>query len=143
MSGLRRRIHACTALQQRNSLCSQVFVGNECTSRRHELDISYPICNGLVQSWEDMHHVWDHTFDDVLRMGSHARAESRILLTEPPLNPISNRQRLLETMFETYNFAGAQVQIQAVLTLYAQGELFMRPAGGHRKQVEGFETTVD
>ncbi|KAK9916352.1 hypothetical protein WJX75_001609 [Coccomyxa subellipsoidea] len=73
------------------------------------------------KSWEDMHHVWDHTFDDVLRMDSHARAESRILLTEPPLNPISNRQRLLETMFETYNFAGAQVQIQAVLTLYAQG----------------------
>ncbi|CAL8466914.1 g6450 [Coccomyxa elongata] len=99
----------------------QVFVGHDCTARRHDLDINYPISNGLVQSWEDMQHVWDHTFENILRIDSHARAESRILLTEPPLNPLSNRQRLMETMFETYNFAGAQIQIQAVLTLYAQG----------------------
>lgn len=90
--------------------------------RRKELDISYPISNGLVQNWEEMQSVWDYTFEHALRVDSHARASSRILLTEPPLNPLSNRHRLLETMFETYNFQGAQVQIQAVLTLYAQGE---------------------
>ncbi len=105
----------------------QVFVGHDCTARRHDLDINYPISNGLVQSWEDMQHVWDHTFENILLIDSHTRAESRILLTEPPLNPLSNRQRLMETMFETYNFAGAQIQIQAVLTLYAQGIASMLP----------------
>ena len=47
--------------------------------------------------------------------------ETRIMLTEPPLNPLANRERLLETMFERYGFEGAFVQIQAVLVLYAQG----------------------
>jgi hypothetical protein len=34
-------------------------------------------------------------------------ADARILLTEPPQNPLANRERLLETMFERYGFAGA------------------------------------
>lgn len=62
--------------------------------------------------------VWDHTFNEVLGVDP---SETRIMLTEPPLNPLANRERLLETMFERYGFEGAFVQIQAVLVLYAQG----------------------
>ena len=98
-----------------------VLVGDECMERAHELDLSYPIAHGLVQSWEDMLHVWDHTFGRVLGLDATARARSRILLTEPPLNPLANRRRLVQVMFERYGFAGVQVQVQAVLTLYAQG----------------------
>ncbi len=42
---------------------------------------------------------------------------------DPPLNPSKNRERMVATMFETYGFAGAFIQVQAVLTLYAQGLL--------------------
>jgi hypothetical protein len=48
--------------------------------------------------------VWDHTFSEVLGVDP---ANARILLTEPPQNPLANRERLLETMFERYGFAGA------------------------------------
>jgi actin-related protein len=47
--------------------------------------------------------------------------ECKILLTEPPENPLANRKKMLQTMFETYGFKGAYVAIQAILTLYAQG----------------------
>jgi len=43
------------------------------------------------------------------------------MLTEPPMNPKSNREQLVETMFEHYGFKGVYVAVQAVLTLYAQG----------------------
>jgi actin-related protein 2 len=46
-------------------------------------------------------------------------------LTEPPLNPAANREKMIETMFETYGFQGVYVAIQAVLTLYAQGMYFL------------------
>jgi actin-related protein len=49
--------------------------------------------------------------------------ECKILLTDPPLNPTRNREKTIETMFEKYNFGGVFIQIQAVLTLYAQGLL--------------------
>jgi len=41
-------------------------------------------------------------------------------LTEPPLNPLQNRRKMLEMMFEKYQFKGVHVAIQAILTLYAQ-----------------------
>lgn len=47
---------------------------------------------------------------------------SKILLTEPPMNPTKNREKIAEIMFEKYQFYGIYVAIQAVLTLYAQGE---------------------
>jgi actin-related protein 2 len=46
--------------------------------------------------------------------------EHKILLTEPPLNPLKNREELVKRMFETYNFHACTVSIQAMLTLYAQ-----------------------
>lgn len=36
------------------------------------------------------------------------------------MNPLKNREKMIEVMFEKYGFAGAYVAIQAVLTLYAQ-----------------------
>ena len=43
------------------------------------------------------------------------------MLTEPPMNPLANRERMCEVMFEQYGFEGVYVAIQAVLSLYAQG----------------------
>ncbi|GJS16988.1 ribonuclease H-like domain-containing protein [Tanacetum coccineum] len=48
--------------------------------------------------------------------------ECNILLTDPPLIlQETGKGWYVETMFEKYNFAGVFIQIQAVLTLYAQG----------------------
>ncbi|XP_026680794.1 actin-related protein 2-like [Diaphorina citri] len=49
--------------------------------------------------------------------------ECKILLTEPPMNPIKNREKMIEVMFEKYGFNSAYIAIQAMLTLYAQGLL--------------------
>merc|ERR1712098_452613 len=49
--------------------------------------------------------------------------DCKIMLTEPPMNPLKNRQKMIEVMFEHYGFDAAYVAIQAVLTLYAQGLL--------------------
>lgn len=105
---------------QRDEGNQEVVVGNSCQELRDELELSYPISTGVIQNWDDMGHVWDHTFHEVLQIDP---SECKILLTDPPLNPTKNRERMVQTMFEKYNFAAAFVQIQAVLTLYAQGLL--------------------
>ncbi|KAG8228927.1 hypothetical protein J437_LFUL007319 [Ladona fulva] len=56
-------------------------------------------------------------------IGRTCAMECKILLTEPPMNPTKNREKMIEVMFEKYEFAGAYIAIQAVLTLYAQGLL--------------------
>jgi len=74
--------------------------------------------NGIICNWEDMEHVWDYTFHEKLKIDPK---ECKIMLTEAPLNPAQNRKRMVQVMFEKYNFNAAYISIQAVLVLYAQG----------------------
>ena len=95
------------------------MLGDDASQLRHMLELSYPMENGIVRNWEDMQHVWDYTFGETkLNIDP---TDCKILLTEPPMNPARNREKLVEVMFEKYGFLGCHVAIQAVLTLYAQG----------------------
>lgn len=50
------------------SLKQDIVVGEACADLRHQLDISYPVNNGIVQNWDDMGHVWDHAFYNELKV---------------------------------------------------------------------------
>lgn len=95
------------------------MVGDEAEEFRNYLQVTQPMEHGIVKNWEDMKILWDYTFGEKLKIDVRER---KILLTEPPMNPKKNRERMCEVMFEEYGFGGVYVAIQAVLTLYAQGE---------------------
>lgn len=97
-----------------------IMVGDEASKLRTMLEVTYPLDNGIVRNWEDAQHVWDYAFKEKMKINPK---DSKILLTEPPMNPKENREKMVQTMFETYGFQGVYIAIQAVLTLYAQGLL--------------------
>ena len=118
-------------------IVKDIMCGDEAAAARSMLQISYPVRiiqarfgllslisltlqmeNGIVKKWDDMQYLWDFTFHEKLKIDTTGR---KILLTEPPMNPLKNRERMCEVMFDRYNFGGVYVAIQAVLALYAQG----------------------
>jgi len=96
-----------------------LMIGDEASELRSMLEVSYPMENGIVRSWEDMISLYNYTFGpEKLNIDPK---NCKLLLTEPPMNPTKNREKMVEVMFEQFQFYGLYIAIQAVLTLYAQG----------------------
>ena len=96
----------------------EAYVGDEIVCKRGTLANHYPIEHGIVIDWEGMEKIWHYTFYNELRIQPE---EHSVLLSEPPMNPKENREKMTKIMFETFNTPSMYVSIQAVLSLYATG----------------------
>jgi actin-related protein len=94
------------------------YIGDDAQMKRGILSLRYPLDHGIVTNWDDMEKIWHYTFYNELRVTPD---EHPIMLTEAPLNPKANRERMIQIMFENFNVPSVYVSIQAVLALYASG----------------------
>ena len=67
------------------------YIGDEAQKMRGVLNLSYPIESGIVTNWDDMEKVWHHTLYSELKVSPE---EHPILMTEAPLNPKENREKM-------------------------------------------------
>lgn len=75
------------------------MIGDEASELRSMLEVSYPMENGIVRSWEDMIHLYNYTFGpEKLNVDPKS---CKLLLTEPPMNPIKNREKMIEVRDRT------------------------------------------
>lgn len=97
---------------------SDTYVGDQACAKAGVLLLKYPMERGIVTNWDDMEKLWHHTFYNEI---CEDPAEHSVLLTEPPLNPKANREKMIQLMFETFNVPSFYVGIQGVLSLLSSG----------------------
>jgi len=67
------------------------FVGDEAIAKKGVLSLKYPIEHGIVNNWDDMEKIWHYCYFNELRVNPE---ESPVLLTEAPMNPKNNREKM-------------------------------------------------
>jgi len=118
------RIMPGGALEQ--EAMEQYYIGQKLEEHRGAFILAHPMERGRVigdgndkASWEQMELLWKHLYS---KDGLNAKMEEHpVLLTETPLNPMSNRERAAEIFFETFRVPALYFAPQSVLSLYASG----------------------
>mmetsp|Transcript_23167 Transcript_23167/g.59092 ORF Transcript_23167/g.59092 Transcript_23167/m.59092 type:complete len:361 (+) Transcript_23167:114-1196(+) len=78
-----------------------------------------PISKGIVQDWDAMEAYWDHAFTHQLGVDTE---QCNLLVTSPLFDTKDNKERLMQTLFETFAAPGVYTISPAVLELYAAGQ---------------------
>ena len=73
---------------------------------------------GVVTDWDAAEAVWRSAFEAVV--GAEALAAHPVLVSEPPLNPVANRERLLATLFG-FGVPAVHVSTAGMLAAYGAG----------------------
>lgn len=91
-------------------------MGDEAQAKWGIADVKRPIDRGVITDWDDMETIWHHTFYSKLKASP---PNHPIFLTEVPLNPKANRERMTKIMFETFHAPCLYINNTAILALYA------------------------
>ncbi|KYQ88489.1 actin [Tieghemostelium lacteum] len=92
------------------------YVGNEAES---QCSMQYPMERGIITNWDYMENIWRYTFSHELKVDSE---DHPILLPERPMNPIKNRDKTYEIMFEVFNTPAMFVANSAILSLFSSSK---------------------
>lgn len=102
------------------STSPSILYGHEANTRRGALSLKYPVSHGIVDDWESMESIWINMYSNELRLDP---SQHNALLTEAPLNPKLNREKMISIFFDTFQVPAFYLGVQAVLSLYSSGKM--------------------
>ena len=98
-----------------------IMIGDEIIPVRSLLELSYPITEGIIENDEDMYLLWNYCTTKKLGFSEEEMKEKTILITEAPSNPLKNKQKMMEILFEKMGVKRMMIEPQAKLTLICEG----------------------
>ena len=93
------------------------YCGDDIKENREKLRLTSPIERGEVKNWDDMEIIFGH----ILCKLTDCQEEHNVLVSEPTMNPKSQKEKITQMMFENFNISGLYIANQGVLSLLSYG----------------------
>lgn len=97
-----------------------IYVGHEAISNQRILQLRYPLENGLITDWDGFEQILRHAFQNELRV---APDEQPILIAEHPGTPSTDREGLVQLLFDKFRVPAVYTQNRALLAAKATDAL--------------------
>ena len=94
------------------------YIGEDCVKYLGILKLKYPIKNGIFQNENDILAIFKHIYKK-LEISNEQIREHPILITEPLLNPYSNREKIANILFENLSAPALFFASQPILSLFS------------------------
>jgi actin-related protein len=96
----------------------ELYIGDEAQSMRGMLTLQHPVQHGIIRNFDDWESIFHHMVYNELRVRPE---EHPFLIAEPYFNPTSNREKMCQLLFETFNVPATHFDPSPVLALYSFG----------------------
>ena len=106
-------------LESETTKYKEIMIGDEVIPYRSLLELTYPIDEGIIRNPDDLIKLWEYSLTQKLKIDDPS--ESRILVTEAPLNPIANKKTICEILFEKLGVKALNIEAQAKCSLFCEG----------------------
>ncbi|XP_067824800.1 actin-5-like [Heptranchias perlo] len=100
------------------SKSNNITVGKT-VSTEPDLKLIQPTRQGIIVDWRAAEDLLRHVFYEDLKVSPEEHA---ILISDPPLSPTTNREKIAEFLFERFNVPAMHVSYQSVLAVYSYGK---------------------
>ena len=97
----------------------QIMIGDEVIPFRSLLDLTHPVTEGLITDTEDLYKLWDYAITTKLEIDDPS--DKKVIVTEAPLNPIDNKIKICEILFEKMGVGALNIEPQAKCALFYEG----------------------
>jgi len=93
------------------------YAGTEALRKMGLLNFTRPMNRGIIDDWKGMESIWDQSINEL----KVDRKEHSVFLTDTQLNPVNNRKKMAEILFEKFEIPAMHVATKEILSLYASG----------------------
>ena len=92
------------------------YIGDECDKYLGLIKLRYPVNHGIFENEQDILTIFNHIFSK-LGINSEEKKEHPILISEPILNPRSNREKIAHILLDNLGIPAIFFASQPILSL--------------------------
>ncbi|XP_077182155.1 actin, cytoplasmic-like [Paroedura picta] len=94
------------------------YIGKSIPQKKTEVSTHVVMTHGVVTDWDALEMLWHHVFYTEL---SVCPEELAVLVTDAPMSPTTNREKMAELLFENFEVPAMFVAHQSLLSVYSYG----------------------